>query len=609
MRRETLYRRYFKDNLFLRFILIVSCIFVASIIVFSYLMLMLISQSAVQRQMDIQRKTMESVSNYVEHKYQSVQDIMRDVYRDGDLASNTTFLLENPFGEYVEHRLDRFFISNESNSDVVQYFQNKIDDDPDIRSLMLYSANQQVMYFYSNRRQFDMVSTNAAHSFVPDTMYLDEASNVSIPNIWVLKSLGMQRSPMFSVRVPISNKASLRNIGQMLVYFDSASIWQSMKNYQQDFKGTILVLSAQNDVLFDTSGKEYGKKYLKLQDMTSDEDISLDGMVATRLTQSQAGYSVVSLISKQELEETYSSARNTIITIAAVCILFAVLLPAMFISSFAKRTHRIIRFTRKVKNGDLNARISDSREDELGQIAKSFNDMLDELNQYIDKVFKAEIKQKRTEIATLEARVNPHFLYNTLEVIRMRAVSSGAKDVGDMIYSLSVLFKSYVRPKARYTFKDELEACKMYLELFRIRYTDRFAYTIECEKELENLPVLKMTLQPVIENYILHGMRTGQKDNWINISVYPQEGVIRAVVSDNGRGIAEEKLSRLRQDLEQDDGVSESESFGLRSIHDRLKLMYGKPYGIELISEEGAGAGTTVIITYPYPGEEEMNHV
>lgn len=158
----------------------------------------------------------------------------------------------------------------------------------------------------------------------------------------------------------------------------------------------------------------------------------------------------------------------------------------MFISSFAKRTHRIIRFTRKVKNGDLNARISDSREDELGQIAKSFNDMLDELNQYIDKVFKAEIKQKRTEIATLEARVNPHFLYNTLEVIRMRAVSSGAKDVGDMIYSLSVLFKSYVRPKARYTFKDELEACKMYLELFRIRYTDRFAYTIECEKELEN---------------------------------------------------------------------------------------------------------------------------
>ncbi|MFD2879620.1 sensor histidine kinase [Paenibacillus rhizoplanae] len=196
----------------------------------------------------------------------------------------------------------------------------------------------------------------------------------------------------------------------------------------------------------------------------------------------------------------------------------------MFISNFAKRTHRIIRFTRKVKNGDLNTRIVDGKEDELGQIAKSFNSMLDELNQYIDQVYKAEIKQKHTEIATLEARVNPHFLYNTLEVIRMRAISSGAKDVGEMIYSLSMLFKSYVRPKLKYTFKDELEACRLYLELFRIRYKDRFAYTIECSPELEELPVLKMSLQPVIENYVLHGMRTGQTDNVIRIGDHSGAG-------------------------------------------------------------------------------------
>jgi two-component system sensor histidine kinase YesM len=341
--------------------------------------------------------------------------------------------------------------------------------------------------------------------------------------------------------------------------------------------------------------------------MNSDEEISMDGMVVTSLTQSQAGYSVVSLISRKELAGTYRSARNMIISIALVCILFAVLLPAMFISNFAKRTHRIIRFTRKVKNGDLNTRIVDSREDELGQIAKSFNSMLDELNQYIDQVYKAEIKQKHTEIATLEARVNPHFLYNTLEVIRMRAISSGAKDVGEMIYSLSVLFKSYVRPKAKYTFKDELEACRMYLELFRIRYKDRFAYTIECSKELEELPVLKMSLQPVIENYILHGMRTGQSDNRISITIAPDHKDIRVVVADNGLGIAAEQLNRLQLGLEDNGELSGSESFGLRSTHERLRLMYGKPYGVELVSE--AGTGTEVTITFPYPAKEETEHV
>lgn len=608
MRSNSLYRKYFKDNMFMRFTLIVSCIFIATIIAFSYLVLMLISDAAVQRQMDTQRKTMEIISNYVENKYQSVQDMIRDVYRDGSLASNTTFLLEHPFGDYVEHRLDRYLMGDSSTSNVVQYFQNKIDDDPDIRSLMLYSANQQVMYYYHNLRQFDMVSTNAAHSFVPDTMYLDEESLVSVPNIWVLKSIGMQSSPMFSVKIPVNNKSSLLNIGQMLVYFDSKSISKAMNNYKQEFKGEILVLSAQNEVIFDTSGEWYGRKYLKLQGMKSGEEITVDGMVVTTLTQSQAGYTVVSLISKKELAETYSSARNTIITIALVCILFAVLLPAMFISNFAKRTHRIIRFTRKVKNGDLNTRIVDSREDELGQIAKSFNSMLDELNQYIDQVYKAEIKQKHTEIATLEARVNPHFLYNTLEVIRMRAISSGAKDVGEMIYSLSMLFKSYVRPKAKYTFKDELEACRMYLELFRIRYKDRFAYTIECSRELEGLPVLKMSLQPVIENYILHGMRTGQTDNVIRIMINPDEDHnIRVVVADNGVGIAEERLSLLRQGLEDKGELSGSESFGLRSIHERLRLMYGKPYGVELVSEPGAG--TEVTITFPYPVKEETDHV
>ncbi|WP_438433299.1 sensor histidine kinase [Gorillibacterium sp. sgz500922] len=601
MRRETLYANYFKNNLFLKFTIIVSCIFIVTILVFSSLVMTLITQSAEQRQMDTQRKAMDGVNNYLFHKFQSVQDTIRDVYRDEGLAANATFLLENRFSDYVEYRLDHYLSENQPSPDIVQYYQNKIDDDPDIRSLMLYSANQQILYYYSNRR-LNAVPTNASRSFIPDTMNLEENSRVSVPNIWILKSIELQRSPMFSVRVPISNKSTLRNIGQLLVYFDSGSIWQSLNRYEKEFKGTLLVLSSQNEVIFDSSGTRYGQKYLELEGMDSD-DKTINGTVVTRLTQSQAGYAVVSLISKKELAETSQSARSTIVVIAAVCILIAVLVPAMFISGFAKRVHRIIRFTHKVKNGDLSARISDSREDELGQIAKSFNAMLDDLNQYIDQVYKAEIKQKHMELATLEARVNPHFLYNTLEVIRMRAVSTGAKDVGSMIYSLSVLFKSFVRPKVRYTFRDELEACRMYLELFRIRYEDRFTYTMECEPELEDKPVLKMSLQPIVENYIVHGMRAGQKDNEIHIRVGRKETFIHAVVHDNGKGIPEAKLGQLRESLADGNGSSGSESFGLRSIDERLKLLYGRPYGIEIDSSEGTG--TTVSVTFPCIGEEE----
>ncbi|GGH37214.1 sensor histidine kinase [Paenibacillus segetis] len=601
-----IYRKYFKNKLFMKMIFFFSMITIVTIIIFSYLMFTTMSQATVQRQLDIQKSAIQSVGNYIDNKYESVQTMARDIYRDSDLASNTSYFLEHPYEEYVKYRLDRFYSDSGTTSDPVQVFRNRVEDDSDITSLMLYSAAQQYLYVYNNT-QFKIISTNAARSFVPDAMYSEEASNISIPNIWIRESIDLPESPMFSVRVPINNNVSLRNIGQLLVYFNSNKIWGSLDNYKDKFKGTILVLSSTGDVIFDSSGIYYGNKYPYAEQINTvyDNDVTKEGMSITKLTDIQGGYTVLSLVPKNELAASYRGIRNTILMISSICILFAILISSLFINNFAKRTHSIIQFTRKVKNGDLNARVTEIREDELGQISKSFNEMLEELNLYIDRVYKAEIKQKHTEIAALEARVNPHFLYNTLEVIRMRAISQGASDVGEMIYSLSVLFKSYVQQKPRYTLKDELEACRMYLELFRIRYKDKFTYQILCDKKLENKIVLKMSLQPIIENYILHGMRTDWTDNQIRITVTDENEYLCVEVRDNGQGIHPERLAQIKEGLLHPDIYSGS--FGIRSIHERLKLLYGRMYGVDIESE--LGKGTVVTIWFPNQGEGDLNNV
>ncbi|AJS57683.1 cache domain-containing sensor histidine kinase [Paenibacillus sp. IHBB 10380] len=588
-----IYRKHLKNNLFKKMILLFSVITIGTIITFSYLMFHFMSQSVVQRQLDIQKGAIQIVSNYISHKYDSVQAMMRDIYRDGVLAANTSYFLEHPYEEYVKYRLDRFYNESGATGDTVQYFRNRVEDDPNIVSLMLYSADQQYLYAYNNRN-LKIISTNAARSFIPDAMYSEEGANVSVPNIWVQKQSNIPESPMFTVRVPINNKSSLRNIGQLLVYFDSEKIWDSLENYKGDFKGTILVLSSAGDVIFDSSDTFYGREYPYAEQVNTlyDSDMVEDGMSITKLTDLREGFTVLSVVPEQELAASYRGLRNTIFMVSSICILFAILISTLLINNFAKRTHSIIRFTRKVKNGDLTARIKEVRDDELGQISKSFNDMLEELNLYIDRVYKAEIKQKHTELAALEARVNPHFLYNTLEVIRMRAISQGATDVGEMIYSLSVLFKSYVQQKPRYTLKDELEACRLYLELFRIRYKDKFSYHMQCDKRLEDKVVLKMSLQPIIENYILHGMRTDKTDNQISITVTQEEGSLRVEVRDNGQGIYPERLAEIKQGLLNPDEYSES--FGLRSIHERLKLLYGSFYGVDVQSEIGKGTAVTV---------------
>ncbi|MCM3701736.1 sensor histidine kinase [Paenibacillus macerans] len=594
---RSIYRNYFKNNLFMKIILVFSVITIVTIITFSYLMFKFMSESAVQRQLDIQKRAIESVSNYIGGKYDSVQAMVRDIYRDSELASNTSYFLEHPYQDYVRYRLDRFYTENSSLTDTVLYFRNQVEDNPDIRSLMLYSADQQHLYAFGNDKQFKIISTNAARSYIPDVMYQQDSSNVAAANIWVRKAASLPDTPMYSVRVPVNNNQSLRNIGQLVVYFDTDKIWNSMAYYKQDLKGSILVISANGDVLFDSSGTYYGRKYPYNEQLNSiyDSGVLGGGTIVTKLTQSQGGFTVLSAVPKQELANTYVGLRNTILTVSIICIFFAIMIPSLFISNFAKRMYGIIRFTRKVRGGDLTARIADSREDELGQISRSFNEMLDELNQYIERVYKAEIKQQQTELVALQARINPHFLYNTLEVIRMRAISQGARDVGEMIYSLSVLFKSLVQQKKIYTLKDELEACRLYLELFRIRYKDRFNYKIVADPALFGKSVMKLWLQPIIENYIVHGIRTDRDDNRLTVRVQEEGDMLTAVVQDNGKGIDQGRLAEIREALESKE--EPEEMFGLRSVHSRLRFLYGPAYGIEI--ESPPGEGTTIVVRYP----------
>lgn len=594
---RSIYRNYFKNNLFMKIILVFSVITIVTIITFSYLMFKFMSESAVQRQLDIQKRAIESVSNYIGGKYNSVQAMVRDIYRDSELASNTSYFLEHPYQDYVRYRLDRFYTENSSLTDTVIYFRNQVEDNPDIRSLLLYSADQQQLYAFGNDKQFKIIPTNAARSYVPDVMYQQDSANVAAANIWVRKAAGLPDTPMYSVRVPINNNQSLRNIGQLVVYFDTDKIWNSMAFYKQELKGSILVISANGDVLFDSSGTYYGRKYPYNEQLNSIYDSGVLGgkTIVTKLTQSQGGFTVLSAVPKQELADTYVGLRNTILTISIICIFFAIMIPSLFISNFAKRMYGIIRFTRKVRGGDLAARIADPREDELGQISRSFNEMLDELNQYIERVYKAEIKQQQTELVALQARINPHFLYNTLEVIRMRAVSQGARDVGEMIYSLSVLFKSLVQQKKIYTLKDELEACRLYLELFRIRYKDRFNYKLVADPALFGKSAMKLSLQPIIENYIVHGIRTDRDDNRLTVRVQDEGDIITAVIQDNGKGIEQSRLAEIRAALESKE--EPGEMFGLRSVHSRLRFLYGPAYGIEI--ESRPGEGTTIVVRYP----------
>ncbi|WP_338555620.1 sensor histidine kinase [Paenibacillus sp. KS-LC4] len=606
MKLQRLYDQYVRNNLFMKMILLFVLITTGTIVTFAYFMYDFMSQSIVRNELENQKKAMDSVNSYMTRKYDSVQSMMVDVYRNEPLSLNLSYFLQNPFDDYMKFRLDQNI--DETSASLpkgLDYFDNKLEDDPDIENLLLYSSNRQFLYVYKKNHVTKLISSNASRSYIPDAM-AQEDTRVSVPNIWVRRAIEQHDPELYAFRLPINDKQTLKGLGQLLVYFKSENIAQVLKNYEGQLKGYIVVLNPAGEVLFDSSDKYYGQMYPYMDQLDTLYGTAMleQESYVTTLTQNQAGFIVVGVAPKAEVAAAAQGLKQMIMLISALCIAVVLLVPTLAVVNFAKRTNKIIRFMRKVESGELGARIQDDRGDELGQIARSFNDMLDELSRHIDTVYKAEIKQKHTELAALQARVNPHFLYNTLEVIRMRAVSQGAKDVGEMIYSLSVLFKSFVQPKGSNTLKDELETARLYLELFRIRYKDRLAYAIFCEEGLGDKQVMRMALQPLIENYVVHGLRPRSMDNEVQVDVRRKEERIWVTIADNGSGISSKQLEEIRQRLALPEEAG-GDSFGLRSVHERLQLLYGSEYGLDIDSKEGEG--TTVTLSFPY--DKEAEHV
>ena len=241
---------------------------------------------------------------------------------------------------------------------------------------------------------------------------------------------------------------------------------------------------------------------------------------------------------------------------------------------------------------------------ELDVIARYFNEMCVNLDEHIKKRYLAEIEQKDAEMSALQSQINPHFLYNTLEAIRMKAICNGDREVGKMLYSLAVTFRAQIKEADVITLAQELHYCKKYMELFEFRYQNQFRASVECPEEYLQVPVIKFVLQPVIENYFIHGIRMKEQDNYVRIVVEKEterngKG-FRIIVEDNGKGMDEEAMAAKNRELAKD-SMEKHSSIGIANVNRRLRAVYGRECGICL--EPGSEGGLRVILRFRPEGE------
>ena len=270
--------------------------------------------------------------------------------------------------------------------------------------------------------------------------------------------------------------------------------------------------------------------------------------------------------------------------------------------NYQKQVVDIVDTIQDITQGENNKRIDTAtKEQELLLIATNTNTMLNSLDKNIRDIYRLQLTQKDANMRALQAQINPHFMYNTLEFIRMYAVMQSQEELADIIYEFSSLLRNNTSSETKTRLEDELEFCRKYSYLCMVRHPKSVAYGFKIDEGLKDMLLPKFSIQPLVENYFAHGIDYRRKDNVISVKAVKIAGAVRLLIQDNGCGMPPEKLAQIqqmlanRQLLDIDNGEIRK-SIGIVNVHERFLLFFGERYNIQIESRKNQGVTYTIEI-------------
>lgn len=511
--------------------------------------------------------------------------IINKMYYDYMLNKDIIYFLDSDINTYLKNKLDYF-----SNTD--QFTYNGIENFI-LSSFVLNDKIENIIFLSKDRGEarsfndFNQISIEQIDDY--------EKVVKSLPNVLFSDNM------LYSVNL-INNPDTLQEEGRLIIVYDLSEINALVSKYGINYeiflleKTTNSLYSSQNIV---TSLNAQDLEIIKnINEQIEPYEFSKYNFLNMNFSND---LNIITMISMKNLVASPEIFYTSILLVDLALILISTLILNFKLEKLVKRTDNILEVMEQVKEGNLKVQIpADGVDDEISYISQHFNQMCIELDRYINKSYLAEINQKKAEMIALQNQINPHFLYNTLECIRMKAICNGDKDVGKMLYNLSYLFRKQVKDNHMITLQSELEYCIQYMEIFKFRYQDKFDFYIDCPEEFFNNEMIKFTIQPLVENYFIHGIKLEKSNNFIKIKVLKEQDNLKILIDDNGKGIPQEKLVQINEDLKR--GLNEksaNQSIGIMNAHARIVGTYGDEYGIYL---DNNSIGARIIILIPVRG-------
>ena len=305
-----------------------------------------------------------------------------------------------------------------------------------------------------------------------------------------------------------------------------------------------------------------------------------------------------------ERVETFTVFCNILL---AFVLLLVIVLTMMIVTGIIRPIQELSEVTRRISQGDFTARAEVETEDEVEALADSINSMTESIEGFVHKIKEDEGKMRRADLRLLQEQINPHFLYNTLDTIVWLIEGNDSDKAVNMVVSLSEFFRLVLSKGKEYiTIQEEELHIKSYLKIQQVRYRDILEYEIRIDPRLYRYKILKLTLQPLVENSLYHGIKYKRAKGIITVTGEMEEGRIRLRVEDNGVGMEPEELENLQAEIMKpckDTG----KGFGLANVNERIRMNFGSEYGMTIRSEAGKGTAVDILIpAVPYESAETL---
>ena len=542
--------------------------------------------------------------NSSEYTHTIIQQMNQNIDSYIDYMENIAYLISS--NEDVQDYLFDEKIDNEGRYRILNQFQTILDSRSDIRNVGIISKNGRMLINDGSKSVNQDLDLNTQEWYATE---LEKPNGPILTSSHVQHIISGERPWVITLSRGIRDRSgSGEKEGVFFIDLNYSAISELCDQSTVGTKGYAFILDAKGNIVYHPQQQQL---YNELQTenisliMDTDEDTVLtgtgnDGKLYSISRSEKTGWTVVDCTNVKELLSKSRQAQSVYVLTAIILVIVALLFSRFMARSITLPIQKLRDSMKKVQEGDFSVSdvVVDSK-NEIGSLTKSFDVMTHRIHELMEQNVHEQEEKRKSELKALQSQINPHFLYNTLDSIIWMAEGKKNEEVVLMTASLARLLRQSISNEDEVVpIANEVEYARGYLTIQKMRYKDKLGFQIEVDSSILYIPLIKLVLQPIIENAIYHGLKYKESKGLLIVKGFMKDGNAVLQVIDDGVGMDEETLAHI---YDKHKVNYHSNGVGVYNVQKRLKLYYGEDYGITYTSELGKGTTATITI----PGRQE----